>query len=93
MAKMSTSAKRSQVQLVFPVKDIESDEQYVAKGPGGKVLKYLSASVDEIMGWFAGYKVESIELTVSAAIETGTIPKLIIGVKGEGGVTVTLKPK
>lgn len=93
MVRSTKSTREKKIQIVFPVKNIESDEQYVTKGPGGAVMKYLSASVDEIMSWFGSYKVESIELTVSATVEAGSLIKLIVGAKGEGGVTVTLKPK
>ena len=93
MAKPRKISKEKQIQIVFPVKNIESDEEYVTKGPGGAVMKYLSASVDEIMSWFGSYKVESIELTVSVTVEVGSLIKLIVGAKGEGGVTVTLKPR
>jgi hypothetical protein len=93
MVRSTKSTREKKIQIVFPVKNIESDEQYVTKAPGGGVMKYLSASVDEIMGWFRSYKVDSIELTVSATVEAGSFIKLIVGAKGEGGVTVTLKPK
>jgi|RhiMethySRZTD1v2_1073278.scaffolds.fasta_scaffold3074666_1 hypothetical protein len=93
MKRSAKPAGKKQIQIVFPVKDLESDEEYVTKGPGGAVMKYLSASVDEIMSWFGSYKVESIELTVSATVEAGSLIKLIVGAKGEGGVTVTLKPR
>jgi hypothetical protein len=49
--------------------------------------------MDEITNWFSKYQVDSIELSISGAIETGGMLKLIISAKGEGGLKVTLKPK
>jgi len=49
--------------------------------------------MDEVTNWFDKYHVESIELSISGAMETGGIIKLIVSAKGEGGLRVTLKPK
>jgi hypothetical protein len=80
------------VELAFP-KYEEQDEQYISKGKGEDLIKYLSTSMDEVTNWFNQYQVDSIELSISGAIETGNMLKLIVSAKGEGGLKVTLKPK
>jgi hypothetical protein len=80
------------IELVFP-KYEEEDEEYISKGKGQDLIKYLSTSMDEVTNWFDKYHVESIELSISGAMETGGILKLIVSAKGEGGLRVTLKPK
>ena len=65
----------------------------IYKGRGQDLIKYLSTSMDEVTNWFDKYHVESIELSISGAMETGGIVKLIVSAKGEGGLRVTLKPK
>jgi hypothetical protein len=80
------------IELAFP-KYEEQDEEYVSKGRGEDLIRYLSTSMDEVANWFKQYQVDSIELSISGAIETGSIVKLIVSAKGEGGLKVTLKPK
>ena len=80
------------IELAFP-KYEEEDEEYISKGRGQDLIKYLSTSMDEVTNWFDKYHVESIELCISGAMETGGILKLIVSAKGEGGLRVTLKPK
>jgi hypothetical protein len=36
-------------------------------------MRYLSTSMDEVTNWFHQYQVDSIELSISGAIETGGI--------------------
>lgn len=82
------------IQLVFPEREQELDaDKWVRKGPGGKVLKHFTASIDDITSWFNQYQVESIEVWISGAVETEGIIKLAVSVKGEGGLKLTLKPK
>jgi hypothetical protein len=81
------------VELAFPKYEQEEDEQYISKGRGEDLIKYLSTSMDELTNWFKQYHVESIELWISGMIETGGITKLVVSAKGEGGLRVILKPK
>ena len=78
--------------FIFP-KYEEQDEEYVSKGRGEDLIKYLSTSMDEVTNWFNQYQVDSIELSISGAMETGGILKLIVSAKGEGGLKIVLKPK
>ena len=84
--------KNKKIELAFP-KYEEEDQDYISKGRGEDLIKYLSTSMDEVTNWFDQYLVDSIELSISGAIETGGILKLIVSAKGEGGLKVTLKPK
>lgn len=38
--------------------------------------------------WFEGYQVESIELGVSGVLEKGTITRLFVSAKGNGGMKI-----
>jgi hypothetical protein len=84
--------KNRKIELAFP-KYEEEDQDYVSKGRGEDLIKYLSTSMDEVTSWFHQYQVDSIELSVSGAIETGDILRLVVSAKGEGGLKVVLKPK
>jgi hypothetical protein len=95
---MSSSSQenndKKKVQLVFPESEIAEDNKWIRKGPGGnKLLNQFVADIDDIVGWFKQYQVESIELWISGGIETGGIIKLAVSAKGEGGLKLTLKPK
>lgn len=93
---MPTSQRRKtgqkQIKLAFP-KYEEEEEEFLSKGKGGDLVKYLSTSMDEITNWFKQYEVDSIELSIGGAVETGGFLKLIVSAKGEGGLKVTLKPR
>jgi hypothetical protein len=80
------------IELAFP-KYEEEDEEYVSKGRGQDWIKYLSTSMDEVANWFNQYRVDTIELSISGAVETSGILKLIVSAKGDGGLKVTLRPK
>ncbi len=69
------------------------DENFISKGKGEEFLPHISKSIDDIMDWFKQYQVETVELWISGAIETGGITKLVVNAKGEGGIKVVLKPK
>lgn len=79
----------NQIELAFPRYE---EEDYASKG-GEDLVKYLSTTLGEITSWFNQYQVDTIELSISGAIESGGILKLIVSAKGEGGLKVTLKPK
>jgi|SRR5215469_1179767 len=87
------NANGRRIELAFPKYEQEEDNEYISKGTGEDLIKYLSTSMDEVTNWFHQYQVDSIELSISGAIETGGILKLIVSAKGEGGLKVTLKPK
>ena len=80
------------IEIAFPNYEERQDE-FISKGRGEGLVKYLSTSVDDIADWFKQYQVESIELWISGLVETGGITKLVVSAKGEGGLRVVLKPK
>ena len=84
----------SKVELAFPKFETEEDDQYISKGATGEgLVRHLSTSMNAISDWFKQYQVESIELWISGLIESGTVTKLVVSAKGEGGMKVILKPK
>ncbi|HEY7080754.1 MAG TPA: hypothetical protein VH500_13705 [Nitrososphaeraceae archaeon] len=87
-------ANNKGIVLAFPKYETEEDDEYISKGGTREgLVKYLSTSMDSIASWFKYYQVETIELHISGAMETGGITKLVISAKGEGGMKVELKPK
>jgi hypothetical protein len=87
---------RKQIELVFPkptIEEAEEEDEFIRKSPAGDILYKFVASIDEVAGWFKQYQVDSIELSISGAVETGGALKLIVSAKGEAGLKVTLKPK
>ena len=60
--------KNKKIELAFP-KYEEEDQEYISKGRGEDLIKYLSTSMDEVTNWFHQYQVDSIGLSISGAIE------------------------
>jgi hypothetical protein len=81
------------IELVFPESDVSTENKPVKRGPDGKILQKFVTSVDDISTWFNKYEIETIELSISGAIETNGILKLAVNAKGEGGLKIILKPK
>jgi|SRR5829696_7398597 len=84
----------NKIELAFPKYEQKEDSPFISKsGPGESMVKHLSTSMDAIADWFKQYQVESIELWISGLLESGTVTKLVVSAKGEGGMKVVLKPK
>ena len=81
-----------EVVLVFPT---ESENRLgpVMRGLPGEAAKEMSVRVHEVADWFRDFDVKKIEVTISAGVESGSVTKLFISAKGQGGFTITLKPK
>ncbi|MCP8312323.1 MAG: hypothetical protein L6N95_01220 [Candidatus Methylarchaceae archaeon HK01B] len=58
----------------------------------GEAADKFAAKVSDIIKWFKGFKVESVELWIEGGIKEGGITKLFISFEGKGGCKVTLKP-
>jgi len=84
----SGKGEEQEVELYLP----KFDSEETAKGLDD-VFERFPASIDKITGWFKNYQVDSIELSISGVIETGTLISLVVSAKGEGGMKVVLKPK
>ena len=78
--------------LIFPAQSAGSTSP-MKRGLLGDVMKEFAVKVEDVANWFTDFEIDSIELTISAGAETGDLTKLFISAKGEGGMTITLKPK
>lgn len=90
MAKNTTNnnSEGKTIELALPKFDSEEG----AKGIDD-VWERFPVTIDKITDWFKQYQVDSIELWISGVLETGTITRLVVSAKGEGGMKVVLKPK
>lgn len=82
-----------------------TDIQAQGSGVNSKQFKMASATesskhapisrdkLEEMVRGFEGYEVETIELNVVGAVETGGLLQFIVAGKAEAGMTVTLKKK
>ncbi|MGH9981265.1 MAG: hypothetical protein ACRD6U_06910, partial [Nitrososphaeraceae archaeon] len=66
------------IEFVFPETELRTESKPVKRGPNGQILHSFSTSLDEITNWFHKYEIESIELWITGAIETGGILKLAV---------------
>lgn len=85
--------------------DQASDFQAQESGVNSKQFKIASETesrghapisrdkLEEMVRGFEGYEVETIELNVVGAVETGGLLQFIVAGKAEAGMTVTLKKK
>ncbi len=88
---MSAEKDSKKIQLVFPKIDQEIHQQITSAQ--NDVMGGFVTSVDEIKNWFKSYDIDSIQVWISGAIQTGGILKLVVSASGTGGVLVVLKPK
>lgn len=79
--------KEKKIELVLP--EIENTQGFAMQN----VVKGFAVTIDEIKNWFENYDVDSIQLWISGAVEAGGVLKLFLSAHGEGGVTITLRPK
>jgi hypothetical protein len=77
------------VQLVFP----RSTDGEPMRGYGDKMVEGFATSAKEIAKWFKDFQVESITITLGGVVETGGVLRLIVSTRGEGWVSLILKPK
>ncbi|RAZ69698.1 hypothetical protein [Planococcus maitriensis] len=81
-------------------KDVQVQSNIASKefkmASGGESREHAPISRDkleELVRGFEGYEVETIELNVVGAVETGGLLQFIVAGKAEAGMTVTLKKK
>mgnify|MGYP001155477961 CR=1 FL=1 len=84
---MANTEKR--VELVFP----EPDTATIRSMVRGVDVKALTITLQDLVSTFNKYRVDSIEVTIGAALEAGDVIKLFVKPKVEGGVTIKFKPK
>ena len=63
------------------------------RGGLGDMSKEVAVRVHEIASWFEDFDIEQIVVSISGAVSSGSALKLIVNAQGQGGVTLTLKPK
>ena len=90
MADVEVGSEGEDIRLVFlPSPRIEEGLQKVG---AEEEAKKFSAKIDDIVKWFKSYKVDSIELYIEGAAQTGKILELFVSAEAKGGCKVTLKP-
>jgi len=82
-------SKKEEVQLIFA----RPDARMIEPAGIGPVQSATVAKLDEVLSWFKGYKVDSIQLSIEASAKAGGIVSLFVSAEGKGGMKVTLKPK
>lgn len=58
----------------------------------GDVGEVTVAKLSDLLKWFKGYHVDSIELSIEASAKSEGIVKLFVSAEGKGGMKITLKP-
>jgi hypothetical protein len=93
MEKIAKTTKK--IQLVFPKfkeHDVHLPEdlsQYKDK----RFFDLFTTEVDELLTWFQGFRVDSIELFVNGIIHSQDKTVLIVGERDQKGVRFLLKPE
>ena len=59
----------------------------------GNEINFMVVSLKKIIESLKDYKIDQVELSVSAAAESGEVTKLLVSGKGEGGIKIILKPR
>jgi hypothetical protein len=85
-------SSKNDVVFVFQSKPPDSTGPPM-RGLAGDAMKEFAVGLEDVAKWFEGFDIDSVVFSISAGLETGGLTKLFISAKGEGGLTVTLKPK
>src|SRR5205823_13654312 len=67
-------------------------EKPVAQVVGATPFKGLRLKLDELLDWFKGLNVDSIELWIEGAWKSGNRTELFLALEGKTGAKVTLRP-
>ncbi|MFP3357279.1 hypothetical protein [Planococcus citreus] len=71
----------------------EKEFKMASEGDSREHAPISRDKLEEMVRGFEGYEVETIELNVVGAVETGGLLQFIVAGKAEAGMTVTLKKK
>ncbi len=82
-------AKRETIQLVFQ-RPRESGRFTAAGIP--EIASATVARIEELVGWFKKFRVDSIELWIEGSVKEGKLISLFVSAEGKGGLKITLKP-
>ena len=67
-------------------------ENPAAQVVGATPFKGLRLKLDELLDWFKGLNVDSIELWIEGAWKSGNRTELFLALEGKTGAKVTLRP-
>src|SRR5438309_4596788 len=67
-------------------------ENPAAQKAGITPFKSLRLKLDELLDWFKGLNVDSIELWIEGAYRTGNRTELFLSLEGKTGAKLTLRP-
>lgn len=85
-----TTPEKEEVRLVFGKLEPKMIETAKALP---KPLEDVAFELNELLGWFKSFKVDSIELSIEGSVKSGGFINLIVSAEGKGGMKVILKPK
>ena len=83
-------AQEEEIQFVFSKPSVRMIQ---AAGITEKAEPKCVAKLNELIRWFEGYEVDSIELSIETSVKSGGVVNLFVSAEGKGGMTVTLRPK
>jgi len=81
--------KKQKIELVFPQDPTYQKYESNIVGKNGDFV----ANIDQISKGFDKFKVDSIDIWISGGMEAGSVLRLFVNAKGEGGVKIRLVPK
>jgi phosphatidylserine/phosphatidylglycerophosphate/cardiolipin synthase-like enzyme len=87
MSLLGDSRPNEDVVLVF-----RPPENPAAQMAGVTPFKSLRLKLDELLDWFKGLNVDSIDLWIEGAWKSGTRTELFLSVEGKTGAKITLRP-
>ena len=59
----------------------------------GDEAKEIAVRIGDVTNWFKEFEIDSIEVSISTCFQTSGVIKLVLSAQGQGGFTVTLKPR
>lgn len=78
--------------VTFMLPDQNKDVS-IADTSSGKYLEFLPDELTELVNSFNGFELDTIELHVTGALDSGGATKLFVDFSGEAGMKFTLKKK
>ena len=87
MSAVATGPQNDDIVLVF-----RPPENPAAQMAGVTPFKSLRLRLDELLDWFKGLNVDSIDLWIEGAFKSGNRTELFLSVEGRTGAKLTLRP-
>lgn len=79
-----------QVKLVFP--PTTHIEESLRKLGNKEQAEVIVISVEEVIGWFKEFKIDTLEINVEGVSKVGNLTKVFLCPEGNGGCKITLRP-